>query len=97
MSNSQEVVTENGSEDPFFVIGLPRDKSAVATVQMGVKRSLEVATNDWCSCEATVTLQCPQIEGSINMAGELCFTKALELVNDGLSIMAPHLAAVTSE
>lgn len=40
----------------------------------------------------TVSVECPQNEGSINLAGEAAFWKAAELVNDAASFVgAPTL------
>lgn len=55
----------------------------IARVNMGVSESMEYGS---LKVTASVTLACDQNEAMINLAGELAFNKALELMRDGFSI-----------
>lgn len=77
-----EIVTNAGAEfDPFermaYWSGESKHESRIA---MTVKRSLGYGEF---SVSATVSMSCPQNERFIDLAAEVAYTKALELVNDG--------------
>jgi hypothetical protein len=71
----KSVVTVEGSE------GIPN-----ASVSVTTGRAIEYGE---VKCSTTVRIVCPQEEKWIDLAGELAFTKSLELTNDGMSIMTP--------
>lgn len=87
---SEQVV---GSE-PFHPLSLlakqHRDQGlSVATIACNLGTSGEFGA---CRAGFTVTIECPQTEGHMNMAGEAAFLKARELTNDAArSIGAPLL------
>lgn len=74
-------------DDPTQPASMRNGRSAKVTYT--VSRSLGYGE---LKCSATVTIECPQTEGYINMAGELAFEKAKELVNDGFGSLVPDSA-----
>ena len=62
-----------------------------ARVSSTVGRSLEYGE---IKCSATVSLDCPQSEAYIDLAGEVAFRKALELANDGMCELAPGVPRI---
>lgn len=84
-------VDDNGAElDPFLTLNaqasLGGTKPASVTYSVGISREYGEV-----KCQASVTLVCPQHESAINMAGELAYRKAVELVNDGASSLGMQL------
>lgn len=75
-------VEESGEYDPFNILqaGLANKDVPRASVSYTVGTSREYGE---VKCSCTVTVQCPQAETWINMAGESAYRKALELVNAG--------------
>jgi len=75
---------EGIQQDPFWRIRVqdPSRPDSEARVSMALGRSLQYGE---LKCSASVSIGCPQQEAHINLAGELAFTKALELVNDGMA------------
>ena len=75
---------EGIQQDPFWRIrtktGIQQNSDARITMTVG--RALQYGE---LKCSASVSIECPQQEAHINLAGELAFTKALELVNDGMA------------
>lgn len=70
------------SYDPFLVLATlaKSDPSAKVSITLGSSREYGEV-----KCAVTITLTCPQNETNLNMAAEVAFRKALELVNDGAS------------
>ena len=86
---TEGAVSEAGvDEDPFSLLFVGTEG---AKVSMTVGRSLEYGE---VKCSATVSVSCPQGEAFINKAAEISFKKALELVNDGMSHLAPGLPPI---
>lgn len=82
--NKKPIATRTGQlvEDQFRQ--LVSDLTGThAKVNMAVSEAFEYGS---LKVSASVTLTCDQNEGAINRAGELAFTKALELMKDGFSI-----------
>ncbi len=88
------VLEEAGaSYDPFFLLGQKARQNGVgiAKVSYTVGTSREYGETK-CSC--TVSIECPQDEKNIELAGEVAYRKALELTNDGASqLEIPQLPA----
>lgn len=77
------IVFSDGAEvDPFMRLVTAKFEGESARVSMTVGRNLQYGE---LKCSATVTIDCPQKEEYINLAGEIAFTKALELVNDAMT------------
>jgi len=74
------VEQEGGDVDPFLFLAQQAKASGLPTAAIEYKTSL-----DYGKVSCVVTIQCPQDECSINLAGELAFRKSLELTNDGAS------------
>jgi hypothetical protein len=72
--------------DPFHQLAHEADPENSASVSMTVGKAIEYAE---VKCSANIRLNCPQSERHINMAGEVAFFKALELVDDGMSHILP--------
>lgn len=86
---SQQELAEGWDNDPFAMLAHCADQ-AHSTISFSAKSSHP----DYgiVSCQIHVTVQCPQDERSINLAAELCFRKAIELLNPAaMSIGAPPL------
>ena len=69
--------------DPFEMLRVPTDNpllTPVATVSSTFRRSAQYSE---VVVSFTVTIQCPQTERFLNLAGELVYEKARELANDG--------------
>jgi hypothetical protein len=77
-------VDETGVEwDPFTILATQAQGGGG-----GAKVSYTTGTSKEygeIKCSVTVTVACPQTEAGINMAGEIAFRKAVELMNDGAS------------
>ncbi len=76
---------EGAEQDPFMHLAykaLGDVNIKTARISMTVSRSIEYGE---IKCSATVTIECPQKEAYVNLAGEVAFSKALELTNDGMS------------
>lgn len=73
--------TIKGDEFPGLITNAT-SKTAVVSVNYG--ESMEFGST---KIAATVTLHCDQTESMINKAGGLAFHKALELVQDGWSVL----------
>ena len=68
----------------------PQEPRLHARLEYNTHRSFEVTDGPragWVKCSVTINIVCPQTERHIDMAGEVAFVKAIELVNDGLSHM----------
>lgn len=98
MERYPEVLQDAGTApDPFNYLraathqATSEEQGPHSEVEYGVHRSLEVTLTDgsqgWVKCSVNIRIVCPQTERSIDVAGEAAFTKASELVNDGLSHM----------
>lgn len=89
LENDEEVTMDEGlMADPFSFLYAENGAGLSCTVGRAHPEYSRV------KCSVTVSLKCPQAEALINKAGELAFRKALELVNDGMSHLAPELPAV---
>ena len=87
--NGEMTMADEGLEaDPFALL---HDKDG-ASVSFNVGRAHPDFSR--VKCSVSVTLRCPQAEQLINKAAELAFKKALELVNDGMSHLAPELPVI---
>lgn len=64
-----------------------------AQIEVNAHRSC-ATDQGWMKCAVSVRLSCPQSEKHINMAGEVGFMKALELMNDGMGILVPGLEPI---
>jgi hypothetical protein len=88
------VTEESGTAfDPFSHLSITAraDGRGTAKVSFTVGSSREYGE---IKCSATVTIECPQDEKHINMAGECAYRKALELTNDAASqLEIPQLPA----
>ena len=88
------VEVEHGvAYDPFALLTQKAHQNGhgVAKVSYTVGTAREYGETK-CSC--TVTIECPQDEQNINLAGEVAYRKALELTNDGASqLEIPQLPA----
>jgi hypothetical protein len=75
---------EGVERDPFmhlaYLSGIEQVRSA--RVSMTVARAIEYGE---IKCSATISIDCPQKEAYIDLASEVAFKKALELVNDGMT------------
>lgn len=79
------IVEEAGVAYDPFAISANKAKTlgiGIAKVSFTVGTSREYGE---VKCSATVTLECPQTETDIDMAGEAAYRKALELTNDAAS------------
>lgn len=75
---------EGLSQDPFHYLGaVPGPK---ARITYGVSRSIEYGA---IKCSVTVAIDCPQNEEHMNIAAEIAYDKAVELVNDGFGSIVP--------
>lgn len=80
--------TVHGS-DPFNTLAIQArakraEREAVAHVTANAGISMEYGA---VKVSFSVQLECPQDEGSIHMAGELCFRKAAELTNSAAALV----------
>jgi len=76
---------EGSDMDPFLQLAVKaRTKGVPAKISMTVGRAVQYGE---IKCSATVSIDCPQQEGFIDLAAEVAYTKALELVNDGMESM----------
>lgn len=76
-------VNEEGTDiDPFLWLAMQCKARGEAVAVVTYKTQL-----DFGKASCSVTISCPQDEQSINLAGELAFRKALELTNDGASVI----------
>ncbi len=78
--------------DPFFLLVQQAKAAGIPTAGVTVQTT---CGSDFGQVKVVVSvhLNCVQHEGSLNMAGELAFRKALELTNDGARILGiPQLA-----
>lgn len=70
-------VADSGIEiDPFSMMAAQESQSK-ARLSVGVK------AGDYGEVFVNVSIECPQSEAYINLAGECAFRKAAELANDG--------------
>jgi hypothetical protein len=70
-------VADNGTDvDPFSLMAA-QDSQTKARLSVGVK------AGDYGEVFVNVSIECPQSEAYINLAGECAFRKAVELANDG--------------
>jgi hypothetical protein len=60
------------------------EQRPISRVSMTVGTSAEFGS---IKCSCTITVECPQDEGAISLAGEVVFMKALELVNDSANYL----------
>lgn len=89
-----EVLVDQGVDpDPFDylhkqVLG-DQEPRLHAELEYSARKSIPIngGDNGWATCEVKVRIVCPQTERHINVAGEIAFIKAAELVHDGLSHM----------
>lgn len=75
--------------DPFDSLRkqVARDPSTPhARLEYTAHRSLGGDTG-WVKCSVVVNIACPQTERHLDLAGEVAFEKAFELMSDGLSHM----------
>jgi hypothetical protein len=83
------VETQGEMPDPFWAM-TRQDGTPTAEISIEVSRAVAIDSNEWVKCAATIRIKCPQSETFIDMASELSYKKALEIVNDGMS----HLSDV---
>ena len=86
---TQQEMMDGFDEDPFAMLAHRCDP-----VHSTISFSAKTAHPDYSivSCQIHVTVQCPQDERMMNLAAELCFRKAIELLNPAaMSIGAPPL------
>lgn len=89
------VEQEGVQSDPFSLLGeLSRADAVRATVSSTAKRSMDYGQ---VSVSTTITIQCPQTEAAIHMAGEVSFKQALELTNHGMLAMEPNAGRIPEE
>jgi len=103
LQDHQGVRTNEGIEsDPFDIVsgvrvtrGTPGIMTSIDSVEVPhtrakvsytIGRSLSYGEF---KASVTVTLECPQTEAFINLAGELAYEKAKELVDDGFCSIVP--------
>ena len=88
--------SEEVGSDPFhplaMLAGQARATGAgIARVSMSVSTSTDYSQ---VKVSCTVSIDCPQNDTSISMAGEIAFLKALELTNEGAAYIGiPELRA----
>lgn len=85
--NAQEEIIS----DPFMLLGEMEEGESSAKVAATVGRSISYGD---VKCSFTVSIVCPQSKACMDRAAELCFTTALQYVNDGMSHLAPELPAI---
>lgn len=85
--NGKSTVVRDTPIDPFHGLLTPGGNAPRASVSMTVGRSFNYGE---IKVTAHVTLQCDQTQGTIDKAAEMAFQKAVEYVNDGLSLLEPH-------
>lgn len=94
LSRHGYVIEQAGAaHDPFSILAVKSkaEGQATAKVSFTVGTSREYGE---IKCSATVTIEAPQDEANINMAGEAAYRKALELTNDAASQLGiPQLPA----
>lgn len=86
--------TDQVGSEPFTPLSVQVQQAraagqAVARISVNAGTALDYGS---VKVSVNVTIECPQNEGSINLAGESAFWKAVELVNDAAShVGAPQL------
>ena len=83
--------TEGIEYDPFQRMLVATKEGAGARISSTVGRAVEYGE---IKCSATVTIDCPQRESYIDLASEIAFRKALELANDGMSVLVPGIPRI---
>ncbi len=68
--------------DPFSMCAMLADEKRRAEIEYNLGTATEYGQ---ARCGVVVRIVCPQSESAINLAAEIAFRKALELVNDGAS------------
>ena len=91
LQKMDQISHKEGIEQDPFARMIPAEANHSARVSSTVGRSLEYGE---IKCSSTVTIDCPQREAYIDMAGEIAFRKALELANDGMSELAPGIPRI---
>ena len=81
MEDSGKLTTENGNIDPFPELV---KKDGAASVSFTLGRSREYGE---LKVSATVRVTCDQNEATIDKAAKFAFMKALELVDDGWTLL----------
>lgn len=85
--NGKSTVVKDAPIDPFHGLLTVGSNAPRASVSMTVGRSFNYGE---VKVTAHVTLQCDQNKATIDKAAEMAFQKAVEYVNDGLSLLEPH-------
>jgi hypothetical protein len=81
--------TEQVGAEPFHPLALQAQQARAAGASVArISATLGTAEN-FGSVKAsfTVTIECPQTEPAIDLAGEAAFLKAIQLVNDGADFL----------
>jgi len=74
--------TDSGSDiDPFSMLNAMADPKTGSVSRVGVG----IKAGGYGEVFVNVSIECPQNEVCINLAGEVAFRKAVELANDGAS------------